>query len=80
MLVSTASLASSTRSYRGVSWAGRSGSSRLLAAGVALLGVFVLAERRAHGTPMIEPSLLRNRAFTSGLVVGIAFFPASPGC
>ena len=34
----------------------------LMAAGVALLGVFAVAERRTHGTPMIEPSLLRNRA------------------
>jgi EmrB/QacA subfamily drug resistance transporter len=51
----------------------------LLAAGVALLGVFALAERRTHGTPMIEPSLLRNRAYTSGLLVGIAFFAGFMG-
>lgn len=51
----------------------------LLAAGIALLGAFAVAERRTHGTPMIEPSLLRNRAFTSGLVVGIAFFAGFAG-
>src|ERR687883_151143 len=33
----------------------------LMAAGVALLGVFALAERRTRGTPMIAPSLLRTR-------------------
>jgi EmrB/QacA subfamily drug resistance transporter len=51
----------------------------MLAAGVALLGVFAVAERRAHGTPMIAPSLLRNRAFTSGLLVGLAFFAGFAG-
>jgi len=51
----------------------------LMAAGVLLLGVFALAERRTHGTPMIEPSLLRNRAFTSGLLVGLAFFAGFMG-
>src|ERR687890_2738788 len=51
----------------------------LIAAGVALLGVFALAERRTHGTPMIEPTLLRNRAYTSGLLVGIAFFAGFAG-
>jgi EmrB/QacA subfamily drug resistance transporter len=51
----------------------------MLAGGIALLGVFALVERRGHGTPLIEPSLLRNRAFTSGLVVGIAFFSGFAG-
>jgi EmrB/QacA subfamily drug resistance transporter len=51
----------------------------LMAAGVALLGLFAFAERRSRGTPMIEPSLLRNRAYTSGLVVGIAFFAGFAG-
>ena len=51
----------------------------LMAAGVALLGAFAFAERRTHGTPMIEPSLLRNRAYTSGLVVGLAFFAGFAG-
>ena len=50
-----------------------------MAAGLALLGVFALAERRAHGTPLIAPSLLRNRAYTSGLVVGLAFFAGFAG-
>jgi EmrB/QacA subfamily drug resistance transporter len=51
----------------------------LLAAGVALLGVFALVERRGHGSPLIEPSLLRNRAYTSGLLVGLAFFAGFAG-
>jgi EmrB/QacA subfamily drug resistance transporter len=51
----------------------------LLAAGIALLGVFAIAERRAHGTPMIEPGLLRNRAYTSGLIVGVVFFAGFAG-
>jgi hypothetical protein len=51
----------------------------LMSAGIALLGVFALVERRGHGTPLIEPSLLRNRAFTSGLAVGIAFFAGFAG-
>jgi EmrB/QacA subfamily drug resistance transporter len=51
----------------------------VLAAGIALLGVFALAERRTHGSPMIEPSLLRNRAYTSGLLVGLVFFAGFAG-
>jgi EmrB/QacA subfamily drug resistance transporter len=51
----------------------------LMALGVALLGVFMVVERRGHGVPLIEPSLLRNRAFTSGLVVGVAFFAGFAG-
>jgi len=51
----------------------------LMAAGLALIGVFAVAERRSHGTPMIAPSLLRNRAYTSGLVVGLAFFAGFAG-
>ena len=50
-----------------------------MAAGLALLGVFAVVERRRHGTPMIAPSLLRNRAFTSGLLVGLAFFAGFAG-
>src|SRR4051812_40530947 len=51
----------------------------MLAAGFGLLGLFAVVERRGHGTPLIEPSLLRNRAFTSGLAVGIAFFSGFAG-
>ena len=51
----------------------------VLAAGIALLGVFAVAERRTHGSPMIEPSLLRNRAYTSGLLVGLVFFAGFAG-
>src|SRR3954463_3346983 len=51
----------------------------LMAGGVALLGVFAVVERRTHGTPMIEPTLLRNRAYRSGLLVGLAFFAGFAG-
>jgi EmrB/QacA subfamily drug resistance transporter len=51
----------------------------MIAAGLVLLGAFMAVERRGHGTPLIEPSLLRNRAFTSGLAVGIAFFAGFAG-
>jgi EmrB/QacA subfamily drug resistance transporter len=51
----------------------------MLAGGVVLLGAFGWSERRSHGTPIIEPSLLRNRTFVSGLVVGTVFFTAFGG-
>jgi EmrB/QacA subfamily drug resistance transporter len=51
----------------------------LMAAGLVLVGVFAVTERRSHGTPMIAPSLLRNRAYTSGLLVGLAFFAGFAG-
>jgi EmrB/QacA subfamily drug resistance transporter len=51
----------------------------LMALGLVLIGVFAVAERRSHGTPMIAPSLLRNRAYTSGLLVGLAFFAGFAG-
>jgi EmrB/QacA subfamily drug resistance transporter len=51
----------------------------IVALGLVLLGAFALTERRGHGTPLIEPSLLRNRAFTSGLLLGVVFFTAFGG-
>ncbi|MGZ4267821.1 MAG: MFS transporter [Solirubrobacteraceae bacterium] len=51
----------------------------VLAAGVALLGAFVAYERRRREAPLIELSLLRNRSFTSGLAVALAFFAAFGG-
>jgi predicted MFS family arabinose efflux permease len=50
-----------------------------LAAGAILIVVFVLWERRLHGDPLIEPRLLANRTYTSGLLVGFAFFGAFGG-
>jgi EmrB/QacA subfamily drug resistance transporter len=50
-----------------------------LAAGAALLGAFVLWERRRHGDPLIEPGLLANRTYTSGILVALAFFGAFGG-
>jgi EmrB/QacA subfamily drug resistance transporter len=51
----------------------------MLAGGFVLLGAFAVVERRGHGAPLIAASLLRNRAFTSGLVVGIALFAGFAG-
>lgn len=50
----------------------------MMAAAVILLGVFVTYERRSTA-PLIEPSLLRNRSYTSGLLVIAAFFGALIG-
>jgi EmrB/QacA subfamily drug resistance transporter len=50
-----------------------------LAAGAVLLGAFVLWERRRHGDPLIEPGLLTNRTYTSGILVALAFFGAFGG-
>ena len=53
-----------------------------MAASVPLLGVFAWYQRRLHtsgGSPLVEPSLFRNRAFTSALGVGLFFFAAMSG-
>ena len=50
-----------------------------LVAGAILIVVFVRWERRLHGDPLIEPGLLANRTYTSGLLVGFAFFGAFGG-
>jgi hypothetical protein len=39
----------------------------------------VLWERRRHGDPLIEPGLLANRTYTSGILVALAFFGAFGG-
>ena len=44
-----------------------------------LLGAFVMWERRHHGDPLIEPALLANRTYTSGILVALAFFGAFSG-
>ncbi|HUD36710.1 MAG TPA: MFS transporter [Streptosporangiaceae bacterium] len=49
-----------------------------LAAGAALLGAFAVRQRVAS-EPLILPSLLRNRGFSSGLLLGLAFFAAVNG-
>ncbi|HWI73089.1 MAG TPA: MFS transporter, partial [Baekduia sp.] len=51
----------------------------LMAAGIALLAVFATVERRSGESALIAPSLLRNRAYRSGLVVGIVFFAGFAG-
>src|ERR1700734_3576431 len=50
-----------------------------LAAGAVLLGAFVLWGRRRHGDPLIDPALLANRTYTSGILVALAFFGAFGG-
>jgi EmrB/QacA subfamily drug resistance transporter len=50
-----------------------------LAAGALLLGAFVLWERRRSGDPLIEPGLLANQTYTSGILVALAFFGAFGG-
>ena len=50
-----------------------------LGAGIVLLGAFVLWDRRPHGDPLIEPGLLSNRTYTSGILVALAFFGAFGG-
>ncbi|MEV5974246.1 DHA2 family efflux MFS transporter permease subunit [Streptomyces sp. NPDC051921] len=49
-----------------------------LAAGAAFFGLFCLRQRRA-AAPLVEPSLLRNRGFTSGLILGLVFYAAVAG-
>jgi EmrB/QacA subfamily drug resistance transporter len=51
----------------------------LLAAGALLLGAFAVWERHQHGDPLIEPGLLANRTYTSGILVALAFFGAFGG-
>ncbi|HEY3775569.1 MAG TPA: MFS transporter [Solirubrobacteraceae bacterium] len=51
----------------------------MLAAGVALLVAFVVYERRRTRDPLIEPGLLANRTYTSGIAVQLAFFGAFGG-
>jgi EmrB/QacA subfamily drug resistance transporter len=49
-----------------------------LVAGVLLLAAF--GARQAQATnPLITPSLLKNRGFTAGLILGLAFFAAVSG-
>ena len=50
-----------------------------LAAGAILIVAFLLWERRLRGDPLIEPGLLANRTYTSGILVGFAFFGAFGG-
>jgi len=50
-----------------------------LVAGAVLLGAFVLWERRRRSDPLIEPGLLANRTYTTGILVALAFFGAFGG-
>jgi predicted MFS family arabinose efflux permease len=51
----------------------------MLGTGIALLVAFVAYERRRREAPLIEPSLLRNRAYTDGIVVALGFFSVFAG-
>jgi EmrB/QacA subfamily drug resistance transporter len=50
----------------------------MLAAGLILLLVFLLHERRSNN-PLIEPTLLTNRTYLSGIAVALALFGAFGG-
>jgi EmrB/QacA subfamily drug resistance transporter len=50
----------------------------LLAAGIVFFGLFCWRQRAA-ANPLIKPTLLANRGFTSGLVLGLVFFAAVGG-
>ncbi|MBR7836163.1 MFS transporter [Actinospica durhamensis] len=51
----------------------------LLAAGVVLLLVFLRHERRHRDSALIEPTLLANRTYLSGVAVALALFGAFSG-
>jgi hypothetical protein len=51
----------------------------LVVAGVAGFAAFLAYERRHRERALIAPSLLANRAYTSGLVVAVCFFAAMIG-
>ncbi|HEY2318496.1 MAG TPA: MFS transporter [Solirubrobacteraceae bacterium] len=51
----------------------------MLGAGIALLVTFVVYESGREEAPLIEPSLLRNRAYTDGIVVALGFFAVFAG-
>ena len=51
----------------------------LLAAGLILLLVFLRYERRHKNSPLIEPTLLTNRTYLSGVAVALALFGAFGG-
>jgi MFS family permease len=50
-----------------------------LAAGAILLLVFLRYERRRKSSPLIEPTLLTNRTYLSGITVALALFGAFGG-
>jgi EmrB/QacA subfamily drug resistance transporter len=49
-----------------------------LVLGVVFFGLFSWRQRRA-ASPLLKPSLLNNRGFTSGLIVGLLFFAVTSG-
>ncbi len=49
-----------------------------LAAGVVFFAAFAQRQRTA-AAPLVKPSLLSNRGFTSGLILGLVFFAAVAG-
>ena len=51
----------------------------MLAAGAVLLFAFLRYERRRGHTPLIEPTLLTNRTYLSGIAVALALFGAFGG-
>src|SRR3984957_18461097 len=54
------------------------GPAAALAAGVIFFAAFAQRQRTA-AAPLIKPSLLRNRGFTAGLILGLVFFATVAG-
>ncbi|RLV10197.1 MFS transporter [Streptomyces griseocarneus] len=61
----------SAHGWRPASWAA-------LAAGAVFFALFARRQTTA-ASPLIQPSLFRNRGFVSGLILGVAFFAAVSG-
>jgi MFS family permease len=51
----------------------------MMAGSLVLFGLFAVYERRRSGWHLVEPTLLRNPRFTSGLLVATSFFAAMTG-
>lgn len=51
----------------------------LLLTGGLVCGLLFWRRQRTAESPLIEPSLLRNRGFTAGLLLGVVFFAAVAG-
>jgi MFS family permease len=51
----------------------------MLVAGAVLIFVFLRHERHREGSPLIEPTLLTNRTYLSGIAVALALFGAFGG-
>jgi EmrB/QacA subfamily drug resistance transporter len=51
----------------------------MLAGGLALSAAFVVYERHRRESPLIDPALLSNHAYTNGILVALSFFATFAG-